>query len=342
MTAQAEAPAVPELLTSKGVEVRRENSEGSRWYVDVDGLELNSVTTVLSATTSKPWLTAWAAKLAAEFAVEQHEHIGKTIELAGAEAAIGMVKGAAEQRRNDARDRGTFVHDIVEALILDTPLPEFTDDVAPYADAFVDWCIAWQPRFLAAEATVARPEHGWAGTLDVIAYLPALGRTLVIDCKTGANLDRDMIVQLGTYQRATEVWLPLGRKVRMPETAGCAVLHIRPGRARLVELTELADDAAYGEFLTRLDLLRRFDATPKQLGTVRYPLNPDGTPGSPWLEDLQGIPLVSLLAEHGVITLADLCGCTAAQVRALKGFGPKKVALLEAVLAAHGLAFKEA
>ena len=332
---------IGELLSSKGIEVRRESGE-SRWYIDPEtNAELNSVTTVLGATTSKPWLVAWAAKLAAEFAVEQHTLVGSVIAEAGTPAAVALVKGAAQARREEARERGTFVHDIVEALILDTPLPDFTDqpDIAPFASAFIDWCIEWQPRFLAAEATVANPRDGWAGTLDIIAYLPSLGAVHEIDVKTGENLDSDMIVQVGTYKEATEVWLPLGRKVPMPKVDGCSILHIRPGRARLVDVTDQVTPDTYVEFLERLALLRRYDVRPRKIGTVRYPLQPDGTPGSPYLEDL-GVVLWDKLRQHGIVTLADLATQTAADLRSVDGIGPKRVDAYRDILALHHLTLK--
>ena len=335
------ADAIDELLSSKGVEVRREDSNGSRWYLDPEtNIELNSVTTVLGATTSKPWLTAWAAKLAAEFAIDQHDLITTVLAAGGKDAAIGLVKGAAQGKRVEARDRGSFVHDIVEALILDTPLPEFGPDIAPYADTFVDWCIAWQPRFIAAEATVAHPEHGWAGTLDIGAYLPSLGKVYTIDVKTGANLDPDMVQQLVTYRRAKEVWLPFGRKAPMFPSDGIAVLHIRPDRARFVDLTEHDSDDTYQQFLKRLSVLQDYDRRPKKIGTVRYPLNPDGTPGSPWLEDLDGCPLSDLLAQHGIVTLGDLAGQSETDLRSVRGIGPKRIDAYRVLLSAHGLALK--
>ncbi len=288
-------------------------------------------------TVSKPWLTAWAAKLAAEFAADQLPLLNQTMTAAGREAVVGLVKGAAQGKRDEASDRGTFVHDIVEALILDAPLPAISDEVAPYADAFVDWVVAWQPRFLAAEATVANPGDGWAGTLDIVAYLPSLGSTFTIDVKTGKNLDHDMPIQLGTYQRATEVWLPFGRKAPMPETQGTAILHLRPGRARFMDVTENATDEAYGEFLDRLALLRNYDSRPKTIGTVRYPLQADGTPGSPWLEDLTGVPLVDLLAQHGIVTIADLSSQSAADLASVKGIGPKRIDSYRGLLATHGM-----
>lgn len=333
------ADGMTALLSSKGLEVRRENNEGSRWYADpATGVELNSVTTVLGATESKPYLVNWAAKLAAEFAVEQHDLICTTLAAAGPQAAIGLIKGAAEAQRDEARERGSFVHDIVEALILDAPLPEVAPDVAPYADQFIDWCIAWEPRFIAAEATVARPEHGWAGTCDIVAYLPCTGETWTIDAKTGKNLGADMAVQLAAYQRATEVWLPFGRKAPMPATTRTGVLHIRPGRARLIDVTEQANDTAYEQFLTRLSVLQGYDARPKRLGQVVYPLNPDGTPGSPHLEDLEGVPLWERLAQHGIVTLADLRTQTAADLLSVSGIGAKRVDAYRELLARHGYA----
>lgn len=330
---------LPKLLSSRGLDVRRE-TDGSRWYCDPDTDQLlASVTTVLSATSSKPWLTPWAAKLAATFAVEQHDLVSQTLAAAGPAAAIDLIKGAAARKRDEASSRGTWLHDVVEALVLDAPLPDFPDDVVPFADAFVDWCCDWEPEFIAAECTVADPLLGWAGTLDLILRFPRwpfLG-TWLIDAKSGANLDHNMPVQLATYKRATEVWLPLGRKAPMPQVDRCAVLHVRPEGAKFIDVTEFVTDDAYNRFLRMRAELDAREALPKHIGRVLYPPLPDGSQPPPLLEDLPGAPCVAILREAGVVRLADLTSWTRDGLLNLKGIGAKKADAIEEFLTEHGL-----
>lgn len=330
---------LPKLLSTRSAYDPQGDDNGGRWYTDPDTDQLlASVTTVLGATSSKPWLANWAAKLAAEFAVEQHDLVTSTIAAAGPAAAIDLIKGASKRKREEARDRGTWVHDVVECLALDTTMPDFPDDVAPYADAFIDWYCEWEPTFVASECTVADPARGWAGTLDLILHFPRwphLGRWL-IDAKSGANLDHTMPIQLGTYQRAPELWLPFGRKVPMPQTDRCGVLHIRPEGVKLIDVTEYATDVAYEQFLKMRSVLDFRESLPKHIGRVLYPPLPDGSQPPPMLEDLPGAQCVAILKAAGIIRLDDLAGCTRARLLALKGIGDKKADAIEAFLAQHG------
>lgn len=356
MTAQpVTAPARPPLLSSHGIEVRREGVEGSRWYCDPQTDDLYaSVSTVISACTSKPWLVPWGAKLAAEYAVDRHDLVAELLrdpepdapltaaaraERAAARraAAIDHVKREAQRRREAASETGTWVHDVVEALVLDAPMPDVPPQVEPFVDAFIDWHCLWNPTYLAAEATVANPTRGYAGTLDLIAYLPALNRTFLIDAKSGANLDAYMPVQLSAYRRSSEVWLPLGRKARMPAVDALAVLHIRPqseGGARLIEVPD--DESNHLVFLRMLEQLEWRDRQPKAIGRVLYPPLPDGSQPPPLLADIE-VPCRAILAEAGILRLDDLAAQTEASLRALKGIGPKKVDALRECLAERGL-----
>lgn len=330
---------LPKLLSTRGAYDAKNDDNGSRWYTDPESDQLlASVTTVLSATSSKPWLVNWAAKLAAEFAVEQNALVTSTIEAAGTAAAVDLIKGAAKRKREEASQRGTWLHDVVECLVLDSTMPDFPPDVAPFADAFVDWYCEWEPEFLASECTVADPLRGWAGTLDLVLRFPRwpfLG-TWTIDTKSGANLDHNMPVQLATYQRAKEIWLPLGRKVPMLKTDRCGVLHVRPEGVKLIDVTEFATDDAYGRFLRMRAELDAREALPKHIGRVIYPPLPDGTQPPPMLEDLPGATCVAILKAAGILRLDDLAGCTRAKLLSLKGIGDKKADALEEFLAEHG------
>lgn len=330
---------LPKLLSTRGAYDAKNDENGSRWYTDPETDELlASVTTIISATSSKPWLAAWTAKLAAEFAVEQHALVASTIEAAGPAAAIDLIKGAAKRKREEASTRGTWLHDIVECLVLDSTMPDFPEDVAPFADAFINWYCEWEPEFLASECTVADPKHGWAGTLDLILRFPRwphLG-TWLLDAKSGANLDHGMPIQLGTYRRAREVWLPLGRKVAMPPVDRCGVLHVRPEGVKLIDVTEFANDDAYDQFLKMRQVLDFRESLPKYIGRVIYPPLSDGSQPPPMLEDLPGAQCVAILRAAGIVRLDELATCTRARLLALKGIGDKKADAIEEFLAQHG------
>lgn len=356
MTAQTTSPPVerPYVMTSKGVEVRQpDGAEGSRWYVDPEtGDLLASVTTAISACTSKPWLTLWAAKLAAEAAVDEHALLAEMLRPRDSDSewseaqraelhrerrqgAIEYLKGAAARKREHASERGTWVHDVVEALVLDQPIPEMREDVKAYVDQFVDWWCDFSPVPFMSEATVADPIRGWAGTLDLGAYFPSLGHSAIIDVKTGANLDVFMRVQLNTYRQAKVVWLPLGRTAPMPKSDRAYVLHLMPDAYKLIDVTD-DTGVCYGQFLSMLEQLSWRDRQGKRLGTVIYPPLPDGSQPAPLLEDIDGIPAVTKLIAAGVERLDQLFDCTAADLMSVSGFGVGALRQMPAVCTYYG------
>lgn len=260
------------------------SDDGNRFYTHpVTGEQLMSVTTVLGATSGKPWLTAWAARIAAEYAVDNLQAVADLITQEGRDAAVDLVKDEAKRMRQRKADAGTYVHDVQEALILwaaspdrtgsDIALPSLPDHlegafydneplgdvVAFMVDGFVAFVADWDPVFEAAEMTVFNLVLRVAGTLDMIVHLHGValaadGRIvaapgnvlrLCVDTKTGKYLDATIPEQLASYRRMREALLPMGEVVPMPATDGAAVLHLRPEHVDGYRLMPIspADDA---------------------------------------------------------------------------------------------------
>lgn len=241
--------------------------DGSRFYTHpITGDRLMSVTTVLSATSGKPWLPGWSARITAEYAVDNLHTIADLAHEQGRDAAVEHVKDEAKRLRQRKADAGKYVHDVQEALILWAASPDRTgsdialpalpehlvgalyddeplEDVVEFmVDGFVQFVTDWDPLFEAAEMTVFNPVLRVAGTLDMIVHLrdvtlatngriiAAQGNVLrlCVDTKTGKYLDATIPEQLASYRRMREALLPMGQVVPMPETDAGAVLHLRP------------------------------------------------------------------------------------------------------------------
>jgi hypothetical protein len=248
------------------------------------GEQLVSVTTVLDATEGKQmFLTPWSARLAAEFAVDNLEQLARVKVLRGRDAAVMLTKDQARLARELKAEVGSYVHDVVERLVLwaaDTPgargadiaLPVLPEHLAgayydedPLEDV-VDWMITgflnfvsdWKPVFQAAEMTVFSQPLGIAGTLDLIArfegyaignagrFIDGPGSVMpCIDVKTGKHWGVTWAEQVAAYRRMAECLLPMGDIVPMPWTDCSAVLHLRPEYERGYWLMPVAaaDDA---------------------------------------------------------------------------------------------------
>jgi hypothetical protein len=247
--------------------LRTTDTDGNRHYTHpVTGELLTSVTTILSSTTGKAYLQTWAAKLAAQYAIDNLDLIAEILRSDGRDVAVELVKGEAKRLRERKADAGTYVHDVAEALTLwaaspdgtgrDIAIPSLPEHLvdADYddqpLDRVVDWMIdgftnfvaAFEPEFVATEMTVYNRTLGVAGTLDMIIVLrdvalapngrliaaPGQTLTLCVDIKTGKNLDVTVREQLAAYRRMREALMPMGDVVPMPATDAGAILHLRP------------------------------------------------------------------------------------------------------------------
>jgi hypothetical protein len=335
--------------------------------VDPD-LAYPSVSEVLNATTPKPWLTAWAAKVAAEFVVDNLDTVTTVSRDVGRAAAVDLIKGESRRRRETKADIGSQQHAVLEALLTDAPIPPLPDNLVDVeidgdtvdhdaiSDGLINFLTDFGVEVVLAEATVCSVAHGYAGTLDLIADFPGLqlpkrpaveGRPvrLMVDCKTGVSLGSEVIAQLVAYERADEVWIDrLGNKVRMPEVDGLAVLRVRREYDRGYKLLLLPGDLATEAFawaLQSLAILRQRKRFDRLRWTPLYPPRPDGTQPAPRLEDLDPDSAVGRavkpLRAIGAYTVDDVAMMTAAEVKAVKGVGPKMFTALSALLADHGL-----
>lgn len=150
--------------------------------------------------------------------------------------------------RDTASDRGTRIHDHAEAHLTGRPLPP-DDEVAPYLAQYerflTDFSVDIREDVYAAEATVWNREVGYAGTLDVLAYLHLDGTTLdgttkasdekrlwLIDLKTSetkpdSSFYPDQSLQLAALRCAHTLMLPDDTEHPMPKVAGQAILNLR-------------------------------------------------------------------------------------------------------------------
>lgn len=187
-------------LPDGGVATVTTNPDDSRFYTyPPTGEPLDSVTTVIAGTNSKPWIKKWYGSSATTWCVDNMTVLARVLKLKGRKAAIDLGKDEADRLRSIKADAGTYVHDVQEALILwaaspgrtgaDIALPilpeHLTDawyDDEPLVDV-VDWMVTgfinfvtdFNPVFEATEMAVYNQPLGIAGTLDMIIALAGYG-----------------------------------------------------------------------------------------------------------------------------------------------------------------------
>lgn len=230
-------------LTQEAEESKEITILRNRYGYTVDGQFLRRVTTFCGGI-PKPWLGGWAAKEVAEFAVENREawsSLPKT-------DAMKLLKGAPWSKRDDAGDRGTAVHEALEAVVRGKPLPDTLQtedelDCAIAAEAFLEQFVG---RYLASELTVYSMKHGYAGTLDLWCTDKS-GVPWIIDFKTSGAIYAEHAIQQAAYHNAEyavvqkkpcgqgdeEKWT--GRVIPWGPTRALklGILHVRPDGATL-------------------------------------------------------------------------------------------------------------
>ena len=316
-----------------GTKAADTKDDGSRTYIyPPTGEKFPSVTTILSGTDGKRYLIDWSAKLAAERAVDNIEHVTRLLAAGEGDAAerrqaaVDYVKEAAKEARELKADAGSYVHDVVEALILwgagrtgaEITLPVLPEHLAGAyyeedlpVEGVTDWMIEgflnfvadYRPIFQASEMTTFTPDLKVAGTLDIIATLPGLavgragrfvpgtGVTPCIDVKTGKHPEVTWREQVASYRRMKQALLPMGEIVPMPATECGAVLHLRPEYERgyrLMLISGAGDAAAWNRFRRAAELFQGRAGVKAKPGKVCYPLRADGTIQQPRLADLDG------------------------------------------------------
>ena len=131
---------------------------------------------------ANPILEFWRIKNVAEYAVDNHDIIGKMLERDDRKTALKNIKGAQWGPRDKAAGLGKAVHKKIERLILGEEV-DIRPEEQPYINAFREF-VADHPSsvFEASEMTVVNYTVGYAGTLDALMRFD--DRVGAVDWKT--------------------------------------------------------------------------------------------------------------------------------------------------------------
>lgn len=209
---------------------------GARHYIHPEtGEKAPGVTSILGQL-PKPFLVAWAAKMAASYAVD---NAASVLDIASRDhdAAVDLIKGASKRHTATAANVGTEVHDFLEARLLGNPTAPLSARAAEYVPAIDAWFLEWKPEPVLTEASVWGhcSEGVYAGSFDGV--IKVAGETLLIDWKAGKSVYADASIQLACYRYATEL---IGGGA-IPEVDACAVIHVRPEFVKVYPMAATRD-----------------------------------------------------------------------------------------------------
>ena len=173
------------------------------------GAKLPGVTTLIGGGLPKPALPNWAAKKAAEKAVDQWAELAKL----PPSARLESIKRAPWEDRDMAAARGTEVHQLAERLLLGEEV-YVPDAIAGHVESAVRFLDDYRVRPIVTETTVFSVEHAYAGTLDMVftSDLPEHeGKVILGDWKTGrSRIYDEAALQLAAYRYAESYQGPDG------------------------------------------------------------------------------------------------------------------------------------
>ena len=369
--AEVEGRPVIERAIINGVVGRTDLEDRPRVYVDPADPEniYPSVTAVLGSTHSiSEVLVPAARRIEAEYVVDNIEAVTRMIAEIGDVETRKWIAREAERVWTVKRDIGTHQHNILEALLIDAPIPVCPEhlvdvevdgeavDLDEISQGLLNFLCDYDPVIEMAEAEVCNPMEGWAGTLDLAGYFRSIripgrdykGARLVVDLKTGKVMGDTARPQIVTYKSAYEVWVDkLGNKAEMPDTDLAAILHVRKhykGGYKLFIVEPRNEAFHLQQFLTALELYRHQTEAQTKPMTVFYPPKGDGSQPLPMIEDIEGDGFGycrNKLISAGLLRLDDLLGLTADEVRSIDGIGAKRIDSCRTVLKRYDSAFAE-
>lgn len=244
-----------------------------RYYSDpAGGPDLVSVTNVLDTAVNKSMaLVPWGVKLTVEHIFDNWLAIARRV-LGDRTALTKEIKAIHREARERAADLGDRVHAAAEARLLRAPIAD-DPEVAPYLAQFDLWLASWgvdiDKHVEATECTVLHRRLGYAGTGDLIIWLPTgpddQPELWLIDYKSSATRPAKSVypentLQLAALRYAETVLLPDDTEQPMPRIERTGVLNLRAASHALVPMPAGRD--AHRAFRGALENTRWLHAAP--------------------------------------------------------------------------------
>lgn len=229
---------------------------GSRFYVEpTTGEKVPGVTSILGML-PKPFLQHWAAKMVAEFAVDNFGAYSALVMNGQRQAAIDVLKAAPRRYTSLRADIGSEVHDAYERLSRGEDLGRVSIEAEPFIQYFDQFVRDFDPKFLMNEETVWSDAHRYAGSFDWIAEIG--GEVVVGDWKTTKSTYPEVALQLAAYRFADHIVRPDGAKVPLPSgISGGAVFHVSTEGYELIPMR--CDEDVFEIFLALRNFVFEWD-----------------------------------------------------------------------------------
>lgn len=238
---------------------RRVNYGRGHGYT-LNGQKLAGVTTLINDGVPKPGLINWASRMVAEYVADRLADEGATWRGYGRDQLVGLLAGVPSAERDAAGRAGTQVHTLAERLLADEEV-EVPEELIGHVDAYLAFLDQWRPTDLLVERPCLSLRHRYAGTFDLIATLPTLGRCL-LDIKTArSGIWPETALQLAAYRRADLYQDEAGDLQPMPTVEHTLAIWVRGDGYDLHPVR--TDDDVFRTFLYVADVAQNFAKAPR-------------------------------------------------------------------------------
>lgn len=196
--------------------------------------EVKSVTSVLSVI-NKPALVNWASNMAIDYVSEQIK-AGEAYDELQLASVWQKGRTAHWQKKVDAGDIGTFIHNWVEKYIKgeSTGMP-VNPELKEAISKFLAWVEKHNVKFLLSEQVIFSKKYKYCGTTDFICTID--GKMYIGDLKTSNGIYPEMWLQTSAYRRA--------RSEEFPTEKYHGQLILRIGKDGTFEFARTTDNKAY-------------------------------------------------------------------------------------------------
>lgn len=179
---------------------KRKFGKNHAYYLD--GVKLDGVTTLLGNGLPKPALINWAANATAEYAVDNWAELA---ELSLSER-LKVLKGSRYAITDEAKQRGTEVHDLAEKLAKGEEV-EVPDAIAGHVSSALRFLDEYKFETILTETSCFHEKAMYGGTFDLLgrSLLPEhAGKVILADWKTNrTGIYSETALQLTAYARST-------------------------------------------------------------------------------------------------------------------------------------------
>ena len=180
----------------------RKRKFGKNHAYYLDDVKLDGVTSLLGNGLPKPALINWAANATAEAAVDRWDELAEM----KPSDRLTTLKGARYAVTDEAKQRGTEVHDLAEQLALGNEI-EVPDAIAGHVSSALRFLEDFEVETILTETSVFHDKALYGGTFDLLlrSKLPEhAGKVILADWKTNrTGIYPETALQLTAYAKAT-------------------------------------------------------------------------------------------------------------------------------------------